>query len=559
MAIALGMPLTVYADGGESCENATTASSGIEEAQLNVANHTGDIDQWYTYTATRDGMITVSSCGFTETGTHVAIYTSCEAENPIKEIYGNCSGQTKITYEATTGDVILIRWYNPTNAEAEKTYSWSLVEADAAEGESCSAPITANDGTNTCTALWNLSQWFVYTATTTGKVDVTSCESGSNAFKRLNIYEACDGDAIATNYYKCDENNPTATFGVEEGHDYYIEWINKSSSASFDWTLTAGDWAEGENCSTAKEAQIGDNTCTDLVSYEEWFSYVPSVSGTITVTNVGLTDEDSRLSIYADCDSEALYVNDDYVVSDNEEESIKQSQITFEGEAGTTYYFKWDIYSNASSEGFPWSVSETAYTEGGTCTMAIAATLGSDNVADHSAQTDQWFTYTPDFTGYLVVTTRDLTTVDTKIMVYTACGSDVLVYNDDIDLDNGIQQSEVTFECSAGQEYLIQFSKRYANESSYNWSLQILDSTSIKDPKKGNNISIFPNPTDSRLNIQSDYEITEVKIYSIAGELVLAVPLTEDYLDLDLKPGLYVIVLKLEESGIEIQKKLIIK
>ena len=74
---------------------------------------------------------------------------------------------------------------------------------------------------------------------------------------------------------------------------------------------------------------------------------------------------------------------------------------------------------------------------------------------------DVWFTHTPTVDNGVVVSTCGHAAFDTRIVVYTGCGGDLLVCGDDVDGCPG-GTSQVGFHGEAGETYLIRVAGKFA-------------------------------------------------------------------------------------------------
>ncbi len=307
-------------EGGEFCTNAVEAT-----ADSNNEHTLGeDMSQWYTYTATQDGKITLENLS-TSPNSHVAVYTSC-GSSILASTYS-----TKLLFESTEGQTYYIRWKNY-NADS---FTWSLSDEALVDGDFCSNAATAIEGSNEFTFGEDAYQWYVYTATQDGKMTLENLSSSASAY--IDIYTDCDS------YTK--EGFNKVSFVCTSGETYYFKWINYDSD-NFTWSLSEDELVDGDICSMALAAVVGENTA-DNSGGNQWFSYTPTTAGTLTVTTCDLTSEDTKVFIYNDCNSNYLSSNDDYC--------NYQSTLSYEVEANTTYYIMWDdAYTSLS---YTWNLS----------------------------------------------------------------------------------------------------------------------------------------------------------------------------------------------------------
>ena len=77
------------------------------------------------------------------------------------------------------------------------------------------------------------------------------------------------------------------------------------------------------------------------------------------------------------------------------------------------------------------------------------------------------------------------------------------------------------------------------------------------DEKERLEVSIYPNPTSGRIYFSGLQDKTKIEVFSIEGKLLKQFNAIEDYIDLDLPSGLY--LLKLKNDNGSITKKIIIE
>ena len=115
----------------------------------------------------------------------------------------------------------------------------------------------------------------------------------------------------------------------------------------------------GDVCSAPFTASAGNNTTTGI--NEEWFSYTTTMDGHVTVSTVGLTEEDTWMAVLGSCDmntageyTNVLGVNDDY-------DGTTQSQVTVMAAAGTEIFITFLPYYAESAFYFSITEGETYF------------------------------------------------------------------------------------------------------------------------------------------------------------------------------------------------------
>ncbi len=120
------------------------------------------------------------------------------------------------------------------------------------------------------------------------------------------------------------------------------------------------------------------------------------------------------------------------------------------------------IVTRPSNDNFPGSPISGADGIASDSNTNATGQTGEPIVADHSADTSVWYSWTAPESGPTSFNTRDAS-FDTTIGVYTA-GLAAVAINDDF---NGVAQSKVTFNATAGTPYRIQVGGYNAQHGSF--------------------------------------------------------------------------------------------
>ncbi len=127
------------------------------------------------------------------------------------------------------------------------------------------------------------ADWFKFTPSSNGTMDISSCNEGVDT--RLWVYSgSCNNLSFeATSDDNCTSSG-TNTYASEliglsvlAGSDYYIEWDDRWSTATFDWEFTFTASAAPVVTISCPAQYVAENTCDPS-------DYQPSVSGTATGT-----------------------------------------------------------------------------------------------------------------------------------------------------------------------------------------------------------------------------------------------------------------------------------
>ncbi len=321
--ILWGMTVQIVSgQGGESCTAAVAANQGI-----NISNNAAG-DQWFTYTATMNGKVTVSSIGLTSANTYVEIYDGCDLD--AFTLSDNFIGeQSEVSFEVISGLTYYINWRNYyTNQEFE----WSLQETSVAQGEFCSFPLASTAGYMVSNAPQNKYRWFEFTASRNGKVTVRAVGDYAEDC-RVAVFDDCSYTSSINN----DQSwNPSKiAFDAVEGESYLVCWQNGASNGQIEWTIEESNWEAGERCIDPIDIDVSEGNIIDHESAtNKWYRFIARENGDLTITSVGLTSEDTYLEVYTGCGEQRAFFSDD--------SNGLQSEISLDVEAGKAYLIKWD-------------------------------------------------------------------------------------------------------------------------------------------------------------------------------------------------------------------------
>jgi hypothetical protein len=483
---------------GDFCDNPIVASLGI-----NSADHSSGVDQWYTYTRASDGKITISSCELTQEDTFIEVYKSCGG---FPSYYNNnsCGYQSLITFEAINGDTYYIRWKN-TNTSG--SYNWTIAENLPEQGDFCNDPKQAVLGVNQSDHTSGVDQWFEYTATVDGEMIVESCEL-TNENTHLEVYTDCD-TRIEFSDDSCSTQSKVS-FNCNAQQTYLIRWLNTHTTGIYNWQIEENEDVTGKFCTSAFTAVEGTNQCDHSTGYNQWFEYSPSEDGKAVISNCGLTTENTRLRVLKNgCNEEIheyIFVND---------VCQQQESDTFAIFASDTYYIKWE---NTFTDGiYNWTLTRLPLGEGESCSKAITAQFGQ-NKSIHTQDLDQWFTYTADRDTFLLISSCEATTVDTKLQLYSDCST--LITESDSDCGN---QATITYTITNGENILIRWMGEKAFNRSYFWNINYTIATSASSISTENYAFIHPNPNNGNfiLNLRGypEQDLT-IKVFTCTGKLI---------------------------------------
>ncbi len=496
---------------GDFCNNPKNAILGS-----NISNHIGSGEQWFTYTTTRSGKLKISSCDKTNEDTYIEVYKSCTGY-PIAYNNDHCSKQSSVILECTANTKYLIRWKNKS---ISNSYEWDLSYIIPQQGDFCKNPLNASIGANQSNHSSGNDQWFTYTATVTGEIIISSCnQTHENTF--VEIYSDCNNQIIFNDDFCA--NQSQLSFACIKDETYLIKWCNYHTLGTYSWTLTENENTEGHFCTSAYSAIVGTNNCNHTTGYDQWFKYSPELDGRIEVTNCGLTEENTYLEIYKDCDHIYLLVNN---------VCRSQESIIFPAYSDQTYFICWT--NNYTSSTYDWILNHSPLNFGEECIQSHTAVLG-DNSCTHTDDFDQWFSFTAPKTGKIIITSCKKTLFDTNLKLYSDCNT-LLEENDDY----CNEQSEITYDITEDETIYMRWIGEKVYNKTYTWNLSYDNATII------NNSFIKPSSNEFNIDLSSYNDQTvSINVYNIYGQQVFSKTYTGGNSQLigfkRLVPGIYII------------------
>ena len=462
---------------------------------------------WYCYTAPCTGAATVSLCG-SSFDTKLAVYNSCSSTpslgNMIRCNDDFCGRQSEVVFPVIAGNKYLIEvgGYNILEyGTGVLNITCDGAAAPPANDDWFSAQSVGNiselpfdttyatfDGSGNCITSPNI--WYCYTAPHTTNVTVSLC--GSEFDTMLAIYNGCDNFPILANLIDCNDDycsrQSQITFAATAGNEYLIEvggFDTESRTGQGVLSISTDSIPPGDPVNddcinaisignvtnlafTTQDAQDdGPGHC--MTSPNIWYCYTAPRTGEVTVSLCG-SSYDTKLGVYNGCGCNPLPGN---LIGCNDDFCSRQSELTFDAIAGNRYLIEIGGWTDAdhgpgilniSSEGGPfpppsgsnddcqnaklignvtgltYDTSEATFDGPGRC-------MTSPNI---------WYIYTATCTGEATVSLCG-SGYDTKLAVYNGGGcnpsqSRLIECNDDY----CGWQSEITFDVTAGQQYLIE-------------------------------------------------------------------------------------------------------
>jgi hypothetical protein len=388
---------------GDLCTKPTRAVKGV--------NSSRETPVWYDYVMAADGSLKLEYTGSRDNGIipYVSIFSGCNGTD--EEILYQGIGSAFVS-GLNQGDHVVIYW---TLGYPFPKTTFTLQEIPRKQGDVCSNPLPAVYGLNHTEYA---TQWFSYTVENPGTVKISS-RAFTDTFTDLYVYDACGGNLLASSniiiswedfieYYQSEvflEN-------MEIGQTLLIQWSGRYSFAPFYWEITDGGPQKGDSCEDPLIAVEGVNNA--MKPTPAWFTFTMPRTGTLTLSSLGYTDNNTFVEIYDDCDGTLLAVNDDF--------GDAQSFVSLEGlTEGQTVKIYWNNAPNSWKYTFNWRLHVGELEPGIVCHHPAAAQVGINTVPAHTS-TFYWYSFTmPEDNKKLVITRLSTSERQTAIGVTTDC------------------------------------------------------------------------------------------------------------------------------------------
>ncbi|GAA3617686.1 T9SS type A sorting domain-containing protein [Flavivirga amylovorans] len=590
-----------------SCGDTIFGSTG-DSSDTGGINDSADV--WYKYTGTGSSeLVTFSLCNTTDFATGLVVYDACGGE--IMD-YNNefCSNfQSEITLAISGTETYYIAIEGAFSASQYGDYTLDIscqppiggndLCEDAtpiACGEVVSGDTTENTDSDSYNEQLGLGQrrsrdeWFTFTTPPSDEPQIIYLRTFNSEFEVfLTVYDTCGGNVVAKNDgLGVPAPETDATFVAESETTYLIkvEAFFNNSYGKFNLTLFCTPSIGGnDTCIGATEITCGDiingdtsnNTNTGGLneSKDQWFKYV----GTGTPENVIIstcgTSYDSVLTVFSSCDdsSTIIHTNDDFC-------GTGQSALSFVSDGVSEYWIALEGFSNLNAGAYTLEVTCTDIITGNdACSGAIPLQCNEIKIGDTSQNTtdtggetaapDHWYSYTGNGTAETITVSTCLGTqlagvvgFDTFLTVYDACDGSVITSNDFGICGGQSQSARVEFQSNGTSTYIISVEGSKPNDVGIYWLDVSCENSSLSvNEVETVDISVYPNPANDIVNINSKEIINSVTIYSILGEKVMTANIDASSATIDITPlqnkGVYFLNFN-TDTGVAV-KKIVIK
>ena len=309
---------------------------------------------------------------------------------------------------------------------------------------------------------------------------------GSLLFSRNFAYRTCEREIQAHDIMRI-TLLPLVLFALVAGPAFARAQTPGEDNCSTGGTVISGLGSFGfdnSNATTGVEGQ-NESICyqfgSSAINNDVWFAWTAPTTSTFIVETCLLTTIDTKIAAYPTNLAGPCPVGGS-VLDCNDDSCALQSQITFQGTAGSSYLLQIGTFPGATGGSGTFNISTSAPSNDDCNNPATITGLGTFPFDGQSATTglpgqsetlcytfgtsavndDVWFLWNSTFTGMAEVTTCGLTSDDTKIAVYPvgAVGACPQVGSALACNDNACgSQSSISFAALGGTLYAIQIGR----------------------------------------------------------------------------------------------------
>ncbi|WP_139490320.1 M6 family metalloprotease domain-containing protein [Brevibacillus dissolubilis] len=243
-----------------------------------------------------------------------------------------------------------------------------------------------------------------------------------------------------------DGNNTLVSYSLTAGQTYYfkVRGYNAAMTGSYQLNIIAPTGSAGDSFSNPIPVSAGTTESYTLQAGQAlYYRYVPTASGTYTITTLGTTDTYGHL--YNSAQTE-LVTNDDDGEGNN-------TQITYNLTAGQTYYIKIRGYNTSTTGAFQLKISQNLtfnHVEGDSFANSIPIQASAGTTYQLHAGQSYYFLLVPGQTRTYSLSTQS--DVDLYGHLYDASQMELAANDDDGDGNNPL----ITYTLDAYQTYYFQ-------------------------------------------------------------------------------------------------------
>ncbi|MCA1745580.1 MAG: hypothetical protein LC643_07765, partial [Bacteroidales bacterium] len=398
-------------------------------AGTHYCHHENGNDEWFIYRPDSPTWVILSSVGKTDTDTYVEVYHEGH-KNPFLRSDDHQDAQSMVKFVAEPDSTYYIKWRG---IYAETGYDWDCIEEDLGDGEHLSTAIEVTDKTMQFELSPGYDVWYKYV-----------CEGDQwlgmeSSFSEYEIYQI-RGDGLNLIQSAYAPFRYSFSFSPREGEVYYFHWKNEQSSVvDLTWKLTPNTLQEGKSSEMPEGLPIDQQTrFNPQTGLDHWYKFQGDSIGQLKIVDnnngnvkVEVWEQHSGLEVQVNY-AQANWAPDYYY-----------------------FHFKKDIeylIRIRYSTGFYFS-AEKITTSPGSAKQNPKEVEEGVHYAKTRYNTGEWFRYTPNVTGEVMIATQYDAFAETTIHLLEEA-SGLLLATDTTENHNE-KEGRVVFNAEESVSYLI--------------------------------------------------------------------------------------------------------
>lgn len=552
-SIIIGILSTLSFQGlaqGDSCGdpidlNPDIPVNGNGTYDLTVDNSLSN--QFYTYTATQDGHVEMSSAFSNVPGDgsfdpYLRVYDEmCDLifeEDNTPGLFGNVEFHTQVSI----GDSYIFEW---SNEKWAGVFDVEFIYHESVTGESCNDPVDLAFEENTVD-FWFGDQYYTHTAESDGLLEISTCGLWNSGQSNIVMLDACNGSEIGTSSDECDydsEGWESMTYNITADETIIIKML-EAQHKHYDYTFNAMFTPQGDSCAIPFDLTIlpedlhqVPHECTTCRT-NKWYKFIAPKGGPGIVTT-GMAalarhggiggQENTYIKVYSVCDGEPIAENDNYY------QFFGSSLVSIDFQERETYYI--EFIADNINDSYYFDIFYEEDLLFGTEEAPLEVILGLNDIhanmyyaGEQYEIGEQWFTYEFISGGELTMNVTEYSDRQTLISVVSD-NEYILTYPDEDSgpdgfimqgaagdvVKFGLSQTNNTFSASFAEE-LCQGEYTQLEDGDLGDDVEV-------DNSLGNHIFRYTASMDGTLLIsscgQSDGFNSYVKLYELCNETIL--------------------------------------
>ncbi|MBP6556755.1 MAG: choice-of-anchor J domain-containing protein [Flavobacterium sp.] len=404
--------------------------------------------------------------------------------------------------------------------------------------------------------------WYSFVATAaTHRISLLNI-AGSDADMYHSVWTGTDCGSLTLVAGSCSDGNTSNPTGLVSGQTYYVRVYTWGATAAQTTTfnicigttpppatndnfatpiaVSCGNVYTGDTSAptTLDEDNAPDGFGADLDAPNLWYSFTGTGAAQTVTLNLCGSAYDTSVLVYTGTSGNLTLVaanDDDNTCVSN----TVNSSVTFNSDGVTTYYITVEGYNAGSTGAFTMNVTCAAVNPPAVanqdCGTALSVNVdGSDTSSDNSYGTvssaqptcdlfgsiqDVWFSFVAPTSGTVTCLLTPGTMTSLNYVVYSgACGALTPVGNCVSNLTAADSQSYTGL--TAGATYYVQVWSNAVEQGTF--ALRISDDGLGNDSFDSSNFSYYPNPVKNVLNLSYTEAISNVAVFNLLGQKVVA-------------------------------------